>query len=100
MAKKDGLTSKQLMKRSESKKKMASEQDYLGKAQIKNKVKPGSMMYEGSVLPVGKERLQIAKDMRKQASKDSLDSINMSSGRTAKSGAKGAASVASKKKKR
>lgn len=110
MAKKDKLTSKQLMERSESKKKAAAQQESLGKAQIKNKVKEGSMgdiaphtkrMSDvGKPMPVGKQRLNIAKDMRKSASRDSMDSVNMSAGRTARSSVKSVASSVSKKKKR
>ena len=68
---------KQLMKRSESLKDMAAQQESMGKAQIKNKVKEGSMEYYGSKLPVGKERIAIAKEMRKEASSDSLRAVKM-----------------------
>ena len=75
---------KKLMQSSESKKKAAAEQERLGKAQIKNKVKPGQTgfsWYKGSVgkpLPVGKERLKLAKDMRLSAKLDSLQSVRVS----------------------
>ena len=69
---------KQLMRSSESKKRSAFDQESLGKAQIKNKVKPNSQEYKGNVIPVGKERLKIAKDMRLSAKLDSLQSVRMS----------------------
>jgi hypothetical protein len=68
---------KQLMKKSESLKKMAAQQESLGKGQIKNKVKEGSMQYNGNKLPVGKQRLDIAKKMRSEASSDSLKAVKM-----------------------
>ena len=68
---------KELMSSSESKKKAAYEQESLGKAQIKNKVKPNSMIYQGNVLPVGQERIDIAKKMRKEASQDSLKAVKL-----------------------
>lgn len=68
---------KELMKRSESLKKDAAQQESMGKAQIKNKVRPGSMVDRGNVLPVGKERLDIAKNMRRKASSDSLRAVKM-----------------------
>ena len=49
-------------------------QKRLGEAQIKNKVKKGSMVYRGDILPVGKERLKIAKRLKMEATKDSLQS--------------------------
>jgi hypothetical protein len=72
-----------LMKSSESKKKAASQQEALGRAQIKNKVKPGQTgvsLYKdhvGQPYPVGKERLDIAKKMRAEASKDSLKAVKL-----------------------
>lgn len=74
---------KELMKRSEEKKKMAAQQERLGKAQVKNKVKPGStgiiMSRErlGENVPVGAERLKIAKDMRLSSKLDSLQSVRV-----------------------
>jgi hypothetical protein len=68
---------KELMRSSESKKKAAYDQESLGKAQIKNKVKPNSMIYQGNVLPVGQERIDIAKKMRKEASQDSLKAVKL-----------------------
>lgn len=68
---------KELMKRSESLKNYAAQQESMGKAQIKNKVRPGSMVDRGNVLPVGKERLDIAKNMRRKASSDSLRAVKM-----------------------
>lgn len=75
------VNSDSLMRSSESKKRMAFEQERLGMAQIKNKVKPGqtgTSKYKGSLgtpYPVGKERLDIAKNMRKEATKDSLAAV-------------------------
>lgn len=74
---------KELMARSEAKKKMAYEQERLGKEQIKNKVKlgqTGTSKYKetlGQPLPVGAERLKIAKDMRLSSKLDSLQSVRM-----------------------
>ena len=68
---------KELMRSSESKKKSAYDQESIGKAQIKNKVKPNSMAYQGNTLPVGQERIDIAKKMRKEASQDSLKAVKM-----------------------
>lgn len=77
----------QLMKSSEVKKKAAAQQETLGKAQIKNKVKEGSMgsiapytkkMGDiGKPIPVGQQRLDIAKKLRQEASKDSLKAVKM-----------------------
>lgn len=75
------INSDSLMRSSESKKKAAFEQERLGKAQIKNKVdsktiKKGGQEYKStSQYPVGKERLDIAKNMRKEATKDSLAAV-------------------------
>jgi hypothetical protein len=75
---------KKLMQSSESKKKMAAKQEMIGKAQIKNKTKEGSMGSDlrfggtGSPLPVGRERLKIAKDMRLSSKLDSLQSVRVS----------------------
>jgi hypothetical protein len=74
---------KKLMQSSESKKKAAADQEYLGKAQIKNKVKSGqagTSKYKenfGEPYPVGKERLKIAKDMRLSAKLDSLQAVRV-----------------------
>lgn len=62
-------TSKELMASSERKKKAAFDQEYLGKAQIKNKVKSNTSPY-----PVGSERIAIANKMKKEAKMDSLKS--------------------------
>lgn len=77
----------QLMKSSESKKKAAAQQESLGKAQIKNKVKEGSMgsiapytkkMGDvGKPIPVGKQRLAIAEKLRSEASQDSLKAVKL-----------------------
>ena len=77
----------QLMKRSESLKHAAYDQEKMGKAQIKNKVKEGST---GSIapftrkwsdvgvpMPVGQQRLDIAKKMRADASRDSLKAVKL-----------------------
>jgi lipopolysaccharide biosynthesis glycosyltransferase len=72
---------KSLMASSESKKRFAAEQEKIGKAQIKNKVKEGSMGYDlryGGTIPVGKQRLKLAKDMMLSAKLDSLQSVRMS----------------------
>ena len=72
-----------LMEASESKKKAAAQQESLGKAQIKNKVKPGQTgvsLYKGTLgqpYPVGQQRLDIAKKMRAEASQDSLKAVKM-----------------------
>jgi hypothetical protein len=69
------------MRESNSKKKFAAEQEQLGMAQIKNKVdsktiKKGGQEYKViSRYPVGKERLDIAKNMRKEATRDSLAAV-------------------------
>lgn len=74
---------KELMKKSENLKSTAAKQEALGKAQIKNKVKSGQTgisTYKetlGEPYPVGKERLKIAENMRKQAKLDSLSSVNL-----------------------
>jgi len=68
---------KELMRSSESLKKAAYDQEVFGKAQIKNKVKPGSSIFQGDVLPVGQERIDIAKKMRKEASQDSLKAVKL-----------------------
>ena len=77
----------QLMNRSVEKKKAAAQQEALGKAQIKNKVKEGSMgsiaPYTkkmgnvGKPIPVGQQRLDIAKKLRKEASQDSFRAVKM-----------------------
>jgi len=75
---------KSLMASSESKKRMALEQERLGKSQIKNKVKSGqtgTSKYKetlGTPYPVGKERMDIAKNMRMSAKLDSLASVRNS----------------------
>jgi hypothetical protein len=75
------VNSDSLMRSSESKKKMAFEQERLGMAQIKNKVdsktiKKGGQEYKlTSQYPIGKERLDIAKNMRKEATRDSLAAV-------------------------
>jgi hypothetical protein len=78
---------KALMERSERKKDAARTQERIGNAQIKNKVKEGSMgslhrytkrMEDvGSQIPVGKQRLDIAKRLRSEATRDSLASVRM-----------------------
>lgn len=73
----------ELMKSSEKKKEAAAQQEAIGKAQIKNKVKPGqtgTSKYKenfGEPFPVGKQRLEIAKKMRLEATKDSLAAVKM-----------------------
>lgn len=75
---------RELMKRSNERKIFANQQEEFGKAQIKNQVKPGSMggswgrkLSDMSDLPVGQQRLDIAKKYRDMAKKDSLESVNM-----------------------
>lgn len=75
---------KELMRRSNERKRFAAEQEEFGKAQIKNKVKPGSTGYswdnklaDRTLLPVGQERLDIAKKYRDMAKKDSLEAVNL-----------------------
>jgi hypothetical protein len=68
----------ELMRRSERTKAFASEQEAVGKAQIKNNVKPNSMQYRGDVLPVGKERLDMASKARREAKRDSIASVGLS----------------------
>jgi hypothetical protein len=68
----------ELMRRSEKSKEFASKQEAIGKAQIKNNVKPNSMEYRGNVLPVGKERLDIASKARQDAKRDSMVSVGLS----------------------
>ena len=73
----------ELMKSSYEKKIAAAQQEALGKAQIKNKVKPGqtgTSKYKenlGEPFPVGKQRLEIAKKLRLEATKDSLAAVKM-----------------------
>jgi hypothetical protein len=75
------VNSDSLMAESNRKKAIAIQQERLGMAQIKNKVKSGqtgTSKYKGSLgtpLPVGKERLDIAKNMRKEATRDSLAAV-------------------------
>jgi hypothetical protein len=74
----------QLMERSNKLKQAAAQQEALGKAQIKNKVKQGqtgTSLYKetlGQPYPVGKERLDIASKMRREAKRDSLASVGLS----------------------
>ena len=73
---------KELMAKSEAKKKFAATQEKIGNAQIKNKVKEGSMGQYGKIdqmkqVPVGQQRLKIAKDMRLSAKLDSLQSVRI-----------------------
>ena len=74
---------KELMAKSEAKKKNAAVQEWIGRGQIRNKVKEGSMGSDlkyggtGKQIPVGKQRLAIAKDMRMSAKLDSLQSVRV-----------------------
>jgi hypothetical protein len=74
---------KELMQRSNERKEFANQQEELGKAQIKNKVKPGQTgisLYKetlGQPYPVGKERVDIAKKYRDMAKKDSLEAVKL-----------------------
>lgn len=77
----------QLMKSSEAKKKAAAKQEALGKAQIKNKVKPGQTgtlgQWTGKIkdagvkVPVGQQRLDISKKLRTEARQDSLQAVKI-----------------------
>jgi len=77
----------ELMKSSESKKRSADQQEDLGNAQIKNKVKEGQTgtlgQWTGKIrdagvkVPVGKERLEIARKMREEATQDSLEAVRI-----------------------
>ena len=77
----------QLMKRSESLKNAAYDQEKIGRAQIKNKVKEGSMgsiapytrklSDVGAPIPVGRQRVAIAQKMRADASRDSLKAVKL-----------------------
>lgn len=70
----DSLKSESLRKKT-----FAAEQEFIGNAQIKNKVKPGQTgvsLYKetlGQPYPVGQQRLDIAKKYREEASKDSTN---------------------------
>lgn len=75
---------KELMERSYDRKRMAYEQEEIGKAQIKNKVKRGSMGHwmgeefgNPTMIPVGQEMLNLAKKNRDMAKKDSLEAVNL-----------------------
>ena len=75
---------KELMRRSNERKEFANQQEEFGKAQIKNKVKPGSTggswgrkLYDMDDLPVGQQRLDIAKKYRDMAKKDSLEAVKL-----------------------
>lgn len=78
---------KELMERSNDRKRFAATQEEIGRAQIKNKVKEGSMgsiapftkkMGDvGKPIPVGQQRLDIAKKYREMAKKDSLEAVNL-----------------------
>lgn len=68
----------ELMRQAEEKKRFATEQERIGKAQLKNNAKPGSFGSIGDGLknikqiPVGQERMDIARKLRLEASQDSL----------------------------
>lgn len=74
-----------LMNEADSKKRQAKTQERLGNIQIKNKVKPnqtgtlgdytGKIRDAGKKVPVGKERLDIAKKLRKDATADSMMAV-------------------------
>lgn len=76
-----------LMNRSNRLKSIASQQEGLGKAQIKNNVKPGQtgtlgqftgkIRDAGKPIPVGQQRLDIAKKLRQEASRDSLRAVKI-----------------------
>jgi len=78
---------KELMRRSYDRKEFAAAQEAMGKADIKNKVQPGSRGYsyvgpfgklsESTEIPVGQQRLDIAKKYRDMAKKDSLESVKL-----------------------
>ena len=72
-----------LMNEYGKKMRMANDQEYLGKAQIRNKVKEGSMRNPGygdigsagAILPVGKQRIEIANKLRASAKQDSINAV-------------------------
>lgn len=74
-----------LMNEYGKKMKMANTQEAIGKAQIKNKVKEGSMTNPGygdirsagAILPVGKQRLEIANKLRASAKQDSVNAVKL-----------------------
>jgi hypothetical protein len=78
---------RELMKRSERRKEFADAQEAMGKRDIKENVKPGSRgySYEGpfgklsnmTEIPVGQQRLDIAKKYRDMAKKDSLEAVKL-----------------------
>jgi hypothetical protein len=67
---------RKLMERSNKLKSMAAQQEQIGNAQIKNNAKgPMRNPYNPTeYLPVGKERLEIARKMREEAKRDSTES--------------------------
>lgn len=73
----------QLMESARKKKSAAYAQERMGREQIKNKVKPGSMTAYwttemiGKKLPVGQERIDIAKRLRAEATRDSLNAVKL-----------------------
>jgi hypothetical protein len=78
---------KELMRRSYERKDFAAAQEAMGKRDIKENVKPGSRGYsyggpfsklkDDTEIPVGQQRLDIAKKYRDMAKKDSLDAVKL-----------------------
>lgn len=74
-----------LMNEYGKKMKMANSQEAIGKAQIRNKVKEGSMTNPGygdirsagAILPVGKQRIEIANKLRASAKQDSVNAVKL-----------------------
>ena len=108
MAKSDGgkkAKADSLMNQSARKRKVASEQESLGKAQIKNKVKSdrtlgdytGKIKDAGKKVPVGKERVDIAANKRRSAMVDEYQAKKLMSATRAKSTSKMPAPRKSKK---
>ncbi len=87
-----------LMNEAARKRQLAAEQESLGKAQIKNKVKPnqtgtlgdytGKIKDAGKKVPVGKERIDIAANKRRSAMVDEYQAKKLMSATRAKSTSK------------
>ena len=73
----DEKEARKLMASYRSKRWNAYQQERMGLAQIKHNVKPGSHIVNFNRTPVGQERIDIAKKMRLDASKDSLRAVTI-----------------------
>jgi hypothetical protein len=111
MAKLDGgkkAKADSLMTEAERKRRSAAEQEMLGKAQIKNKVKSGRTLGDytgkikdaGKIVPVGKERLDIAANQRRSAMVDEYQAKKLTGATRAKSPAPMSKPRVSKQKKK